>query len=494
MADSPDLTCAAMLAEAALSARITEQIRDPATRLPDHHVDVLGVSLAGSRTALARNCRAAVASPGEATVLGTDLKFSERDAAIANITSAHALDLDDVQQPWYGHPTAVLAPAALAVAESTGATAEAWSEAWLAGLIVGDALGAVVNTAHYDAGWHPTASLGAIATAAAISRLLNLSHEQTVNAIGAASTSGGGLRVHFGSDLKPIQAGLAGADGIRAARLAQHGVSAATDALEGPLGWADTHAAPLTPDRLSQSIPEAESQAASRIAHKRYPSCAATAPAVDAMLNLARATDVSPEAVERIHVTLDPLAMRLLRHHRPTSPQQAAFSIEYCLASALVNCTLGLRQFDPTAFTATGAADPAVARVIERVSFESDDSVVSDGSFPATVEVHLRDGRSLREHRPFAVGKPADPLSTTQLLAKFDETAGTAWRDSARQLLNLPALDLAAWTSQLRRAAVAAQSVEGDRAGQRNDPLGGQPLTCEPRGVEPDAASTRKEA
>src|SRR5262245_9373164 len=86
-------------------------------------LDTLGVMLAGSCEETARRARMLVmrrASSGEATIVGTALRGSVEDAALANGTAAHALDYDDVQASLSGHPSVPVLPAALAMAEREG--------------------------------------------------------------------------------------------------------------------------------------------------------------------------------------------------------------------------------------------------------------------------------------------------------------------------------------------------------------------------------------
>src|SRR5438128_5475648 len=86
-------------------------------------LDTLGVTLAGSVEPTATRVRALIEhrkGSTEATVIGTPLRGSIEDAALANGTAAHALDYDDVQQSLSGHPSAPILCPALALAERRG--------------------------------------------------------------------------------------------------------------------------------------------------------------------------------------------------------------------------------------------------------------------------------------------------------------------------------------------------------------------------------------
>ena len=94
---------------------------------------------------------------------------------------------------------------------------------------------------HYDKGWHATSTLGPLATAAAVAHLLSLGRAQIGNALAIAAAQAGGMQRNFGSDAKPLQAGLASAAGVRAALLAEAGLTGDAD-IFGPRGYFDLYA------------------------------------------------------------------------------------------------------------------------------------------------------------------------------------------------------------------------------------------------------------
>ena len=73
-------------------------------------------------------------------------------------------------------------------------------------------------------GWHSGAVFGPSASAAAVSKLLNLPTDAIEDALGIACTQAGGLMsAQFGSDVKRMQHGFAARNGLFAALLAQNG-------------------------------------------------------------------------------------------------------------------------------------------------------------------------------------------------------------------------------------------------------------------------------
>ena len=95
-----------------------------------------------------------------------------------------------------------------------------------------------VYPAHYDVGWHITGTSGVFGAAAAIGKLLGLSVQQMVWAIGLAATQAAGLREMFGSMAKAFHPGRSAQNGYVSALLAQEGFTAGEHGLEGPRGFA----------------------------------------------------------------------------------------------------------------------------------------------------------------------------------------------------------------------------------------------------------------
>ena len=154
-------------------------------------------------------------------------------AALVNGAAAHALDYDDVSEPALTHPSAALVPALLALALSRGQSGARVIDAYIIGFEIQAALGAAMNDAHYGRGWHTTLTFGAVAVAGACARLLGLDAPAASAAVAAATSFSSGSKRQFGTNMKPIHAGLAAQSGIIAACMAEQGITAADEIFEG---------------------------------------------------------------------------------------------------------------------------------------------------------------------------------------------------------------------------------------------------------------------
>jgi hypothetical protein len=148
----------------------------------------------------------------------------------------------------------------------------------------------------------------------------------------------------------------------------------------------------------------------------------------DALLALRRTSRRSGRH-DAIECTMNELVPDILVHHRPVSPAQAKFSIEYCLAVALIDGDCGMDQF-----TEDRIADAQVRSLLERVTTRIDPAIrYRNGVYPGTVTLHFADGSSLSRHAEEALGHPDRPLDMDGL-AKFMSAARHPEKRAARRL------------------------------------------------------------
>jgi len=410
-------------------------------------LDTVGVTLAGASEPAARIV-ARVATPdtaGPCGVLGTRARGIAVAAALVNGTAAHALDFDDMCFVSLAHPSAPLVAAGLAAAELVDAPGRALLDAYIVGFEIEGRLGRTMNPRHYERGWHCTSTLGTIGAAAAASRLLGLNADATCHALAIAASEASGFKENFGSMVKPLHAGLAARNGVLAALLAQAGLSASADAIGGSQGFL----AAMCSERDSAGFDEAVADLGARweivetgITVKLYPSCAATHPMLDVVLDLRREHQFTGEDVDAIDVGVDRITPTVLIHDHPTTGLQAKFSMPFCAAAAAVRGHVGIDTFDDQALR-----NPAIDAVRQRVTMAVDATV--DPAAPpltqARVRIRLRDGRVLERLASGARGYPERPASDEELGRKFLSCAMRVLPDPAAQqaLATLRAIDAA---------------------------------------------------
>ena len=382
--------------------------------------DTIGVALAGSREPSARMAQAMASEEGAGhglcRVLGTPTSTSPQMAAFANGVAAHALDYDDMCFVSLAHPSCALVPAALAAGELTEAPATRLLDAYVVGFEIECRLGLAMNPRHYhQRGWHCTASIGTVGAAAAVARVLGLDDAATRHALGIAASSACGLKENLGSMVKPLHAGLAARNGVMAAQLAQRGFTASPHAIDGPQGY--LAAMDSEQPTLDPFVPDLGTRweiLETGITVKLYPSCAATHPPLDALLELQRRERFTAGDVEAIEIEVDSMTPRLLIHPSPATGLEGKFSMPFCAAAALVYGPPTLDTFDLACIR-----NPAVQALMPRVTLRA--NATFDAHAPlsqARVTVRLRDGRALVQRADGARGYPGR-LTDHELASKF---------------------------------------------------------------------------
>ena len=148
-----------------------------------------------------------------------------RGAALVNGTVSHALDYDDTHFAHIGHPSVAILPAALAVSEWDDRILVDMLESALVGMETSIRVGLWLGRAHYQAGFHQTATAGAFGAAVSVGRLLGFDTGQMRSVLGLTATRAAGLKAQFGTMGKPYNAGLAASAGVEAALLVHGRVS-----------------------------------------------------------------------------------------------------------------------------------------------------------------------------------------------------------------------------------------------------------------------------
>lgn len=388
-------------------------------------LDTIGVALAGSQEAAGRLILALVEEEGgteEASVLGTAVRTSAANAALVNGTFAHALDYDDVVLS--AHPSSPIMPVVLALGEKLEASGRAVLEAFLIGTEVECRLTRALGPSHYGRGWHATSTTGTLGAAAAAARLLGLNVEATRRALGIATSMACGSRQNFGTMTKPLHAGLAARNGLSSALLAQRGFTGERDIFDTPLGFGGIFAPEpqdYHPERIVEELGASWTILSPGFRAKRYPCCAATHRVLDALTLGLGGRRLSEEEVARIEVRVGAGTLRPLIHHRPKTGLEGKFSMEYCVAAAILDGRIALETF-----TDAQVLRPEAQRLVERVQVMEAAAEAPPGSGLPTVAIEMRTGERIVAQAPPGPAPDVGPLDAVEVVAKFRQCASRA--------------------------------------------------------------------
>lgn len=354
---------------------------------------------------------------GQATTLVYGDKLPAQAAAQFNATMCRALDFCDAMAPG-PHIGAALFPAALAAAELAGGCS---GSEFMAALVAGAELSSRFNLseAQYN-GFDPTGIVVVFSAAAAASRILKLTPDQTVHALALAfNRCGGSFQSHVDGSLgvRIVQGWVAEA-GVQCAQMAQRGISGPVNFLGGHYGFAHLYGRG-TLDPASVVAGLGEHWKVHNVVFKKYPSCGVTQGVTELTLALVSELCLRPSDVRSVEVRLPPYAHRLVGHpfQIGNNPRvDAQFNAGYCVANALIRQSSRLQHFAPSQ-----VHDLLVQEMIGRIQVVADAQLDARGHAAVDLTVVTNDGRSHFRQLDIPPGFPGAELDDTQHLARFKD-------------------------------------------------------------------------
>jgi len=365
----------------------------------------------------------------EATILVHGGKIPAHDAAFVNGTMARALDFCDAIAPG-PHIGAALVPASLALAELVGGLS---GQDFLAALVIGDEVAARMNLseAAYN-GFDPTGICVIFGVASAASKILRLSKQETWNALGLSfnrcagsfqSNIDGTLSVRF------IE-GWVSQGAVLCARLASKGITGPKNFIEGVYGYLHLYGKNLFKgEDLVADL--GQRYALQNIVFKKYPSCGLTQGPTDVILQLMTEERISEENVDHILFIVPPYTHKLVGHefkigNNPKVDSQ--FSIQYCVANALVRGSSRLEHFEESK-----VRDERVLDLTRKIEVVPDEAMEARGHTPFDLRVWTREGRELFRQMDIAPGFPGNPLSEEDHERRFKDCLDFAKKPVSRE-------------------------------------------------------------
>jgi 2-methylcitrate dehydratase PrpD len=384
---------------------------------------------------------------GQASVLGRKDRLDVLNASLMNGMSSHIFDFDDTDLRTIVHPAGPVAPALLALAEYRPFSGADFLHALIVGVEVECRIANAVYPQHYDVGWHITGTVGPFGAAAAAGKVLGLSEQQMVWALGLAAAQPVGLREMFGTMTKSFHPGRASQNGLTAAFLAGQNFTSSDQPLEAPRGWANV----LSTARNYQAITDklGDHYQIAFNSYKPFPCGVVIHPAIDGSLQLRADYQLTAGQIDRIDLRVHPLVLELTGKKAPRTGLESKFSVYHAVAAAIVYGRVGEPEFSELA-----VRDPAVMALREHVSATVDPAIGED---QVRIAIVLKDGRRLDKFIEHAIGSFRNPMTDAQLEAKFKSLAeGVLPAGRVGQLIDFCSnLEHAPDAAQLARLAVA---------------------------------------
>ncbi|WP_457553660.1 MmgE/PrpD family protein [Desulfobacula sp.] len=338
------------------------------------------------------------------TVLGRKIPISPFMAAMCNSYMANAHDADDGHRRSRLHAGGIIIPAALAVAEETRSTGKAFLEAVIIGFELGHRAGMVTTTWET---YHGSAMGSTFGAAAASGRLLGLSSEQIINAMGIAEMQAPNCMLMGWIEAKKIPMvkegmGWSAASGIMSAYMAQSGITGTLTIFKSD-------------EKLSEIEKLGENFEISHRYYKPHPGCRWTHVPLQTLQTLMADKAINPEDVEKITIrTLTKAAN--LDDPSPSTMEDAQYSIPFVIAATLVD-----GEFGPGQMTFEKLHDPKILAVARKICIEA--APEFDKFFPGLIKNQVRvttkQGNRFSAQSQKVKGDENFPLSDREIKNKF---------------------------------------------------------------------------
>lgn len=390
-------------------------------RVKECVLDQLGVQLVASTLEWNRvvyDYAVEIGGSGESTVIGTSTHLRPTEATFVNATFGQGCELDDS-----GHAGVATIPTALALADASRTSGQELITAVAVGYEVFFRVFDAVMPQVIERGFHQQGVVGVFASASTAGKLLGLTQEQIVHALGIAGSHASGTAEYdqSGGEVKRLHSGLSTRGGLQAAMLARRGLTGPRSIFEGKRGIFHTFVDHYEPGGVIAGLGQ-RFEFPPKALFKLYPTVGSIHTAFDAFNEIVSAHSLEAEEIAEIRVGLREYA--LLHGATIVEPQDAIsaqFSLAYSLGLRLVKGSYNLQHYvNPETWR-----DPAVLAVARTVKPYADPAAVGDKAAGSHVTVALHDGRTFEAYCAHRKGGVENPFNHQDVVDKFYDLAGS---------------------------------------------------------------------
>lgn len=370
---------------------------------------------------------------GGVSVFGQENKFAPDHAALINGTLIHSFEFDDLHKTAVIHPGAEVVPVVMALAqhlinEGENVSGEQFITALAAGYEVGCQVGMLTGSEQLEKGFHPSATSGVFGAAAAGAKLLNLSGDETLHAIGIAGSQASGLMsAQYEAMVKRMNPGKSAQSGLLSALLARQGFTGITNVLEAEYGgfakvFADRSIDSGACNRLGEVYETLN------VGFKPYPCCGSNHTTIDLIMELLeeRNAPLTADMIEQIEIE----TTTATKHHvgwdyKPSGTIAAQMNLSYATAVSMLDGVCFVDQYSNDRIDAQDVKD-LIKKI--KVNINKDfDALGREGRHLVRLNLKLSNGDVITKDRKHAKGSMYFPLTEEEVEKKFFHLANTLY-------------------------------------------------------------------
>jgi 2-methylcitrate dehydratase PrpD len=377
-------------------------------------VNIVGCTVGGSRHDAVAMTEAALlpfAGEAQATLVGRGRKCDILTASLINCLSSSVYTFDDTHAEAIVHPSGPVMAAVLALAERRQVRGRDLLTAFALGVEIVCRLSKAISVAPAKGSiaWSQTGITCGIGTAVAAGKLLQLDARAMRRAVGIAASQAAGIRAMHGTICTAMMPAHASQVGLRAAILAQAGITSSERSIEGKYGFAECFAQEPALSVLAGEFGERFEILGNT--YKPYPCGIVIHPMIDGCLQLKAETSLDAHTIDKVHIRANPTALALCDRRQPKDEFEGQVSLYQWVAASLLRGKAGVAEGTDAAIAATD-----IAALRERIVAVADASIAPDA---AHITITLRDGATLEKQVLHCIGSKNRPMTDREIDEKF---------------------------------------------------------------------------
>ncbi len=418
------------------------------SKFSDHAVDItkmciedfIGVAIAGSSKKESNIWKEylsqKITAPQSSTFQPGFSRMTQEQAAALNAVFGHVMDMDDVHNASITHLAVITIPTAFALGQRLHKSGADVIEAVAAGYEAGARIGEAINPSSYKY-WHTTGAVGAFSSGVTAAKLLGLNEEQMVNCLGSAGTQAAGLWEFLsnGSMSKVLHTANANLCGLRSAELAKLGFTGASTILEGDRAF--IHALAPEPDFESLTKGFGKQFRIEENSFKPYACCRHTHSANYCIERILSSYALNPEDIVSITDDTYSTAVQTTNNPYPENPYAAKFSLQFCIAVAIV-----FQDLSDRIFTLENIQNPQIRSLMDKIQIHVNKQLDEEfhknpNQWSHRLTIVLKNGQTIIEQVDYPIGDFQNPFNWEMADRKFLLLTGDMIREeTALSLLN----------------------------------------------------------
>ena len=366
----------------------------------------------------------------QCSIIGTNKKTTLLNAVLINSTAGHGFESDDIHRESILHPNSIVVPVSINVAEKIGnINGKKFLTSVIAGYEVATRIGSAAGTELLLRGFHPQGTHGTIAAAITTGKLMDLSTDQMIHAIGIAGSLGAGLMAaQEGAMVKRLHSGRAAQAGVLAAQLSAKNFTGIQNIVEADYGgFLSSFSGKNDFNRSIRNLYKEWECMNTGI--KPYASVTSIHTALDCLKNIMEKNNISVKNIKNIKAKIShPTYVHCAWNYKNHNITSAQMNIYYGLALIALEGELFVNQFSKDKIS-----NPEILNFMKKITAEVDPKIESLGHefrHMASIELTTNDNKKFNHTEKYRKGSPENPLTKDQIISKFKSLASYSYDET----------------------------------------------------------------